>query len=87
MGDVGEDVFFVLGAEEGLGRHLHFGALDIGIPLDEVALIGKTYPRVAVHIYEGANHGFNCDHRPKYHAQAAKLSEERTLAHLESQLA
>ena len=29
MGDVGEDVFFVLGAEEGLGRHLHFGALDI----------------------------------------------------------
>ena len=66
---------------------LHFGALDTGIPLDEVALIGKTYPRVAVHIYEGADHGFNCDHRPKYHAQAAKLAEERTLALLETQLA
>ena len=34
-----------------------------------------------VHLYH-ANHGFNCDHRASYNAEAAKLARERTLAFL-----
>ena len=42
---------------------LHFGALDAAIPLDEVAKIGEQYPDVEIHVYEEADHGFNCDAR------------------------
>ncbi|MGH7804302.1 MAG: dienelactone hydrolase family protein, partial [Candidatus Binatia bacterium] len=31
-------------------------------------------------VYEGAGHGFMCDERPDYDAEAAKLAWERTLA-------
>jgi carboxymethylenebutenolidase len=34
---------------------------------------------VAVHVY-AADHGFNCDHRGSYDAEAARLARERTLA-------
>ncbi len=59
---------------------LHFGTLDASIPMDEVELIGKTYPEIAIHTYDGAGHGFNCDQRESYNPEAAKLAEERTLA-------
>jgi len=59
---------------------LHFGSLDAGIPMDEVELIGKTHPHVTMHVYEGADHGFNCEQRKSYNADAAKLAEQRTLA-------
>ena len=39
----------------------------------------KAHPDVEVHLYH-ANHGFNCDHRASYNAEAAKLARERTLA-------
>ena len=42
---------------------LHFGALDAAIPLDEVAKIGEQYPDVEIHVYDEADHGFNCDAR------------------------
>ena len=58
---------------------LHFGTLDAGIPMDEVELIGKTHPHVTIHIYEGADHGFNCEQRKSYNTKAAKLALERTL--------
>ncbi len=59
---------------------LHFGTADASIPKEEVELIGKTYPKIKIHTYEGADHGFNCDQRKQYNPQAAKLAEERTLA-------
>jgi carboxymethylenebutenolidase len=34
---------------------------------------------VQVHVY-AADHGFNCDHRGSYDAEAARLARERTLA-------
>jgi carboxymethylenebutenolidase len=40
---------------------------------------------VQVYIYP-ARHGFNCDHRAAYDAQAARLARERTLAFLAEQL-
>ncbi len=59
---------------------LHFGSLDASIPLDQVERIGHAHPRIAVHLYEGAEHGFNCDRRTQYNAEATALALERTLA-------
>ncbi|MCH8925258.1 MAG: dienelactone hydrolase family protein [Proteobacteria bacterium] len=58
---------------------LHFGSLDASIPLSEVERIDEAYPEVAVHVYEGADHGFNCDRRAQYNAEAAAQARERTL--------
>lgn len=57
---------------------LHFGELDSGIPLDGVAALTERYPEVDVHVYEGADHGFNCDVRASYHPEAAALAQQRT---------
>lgn len=66
---------------------LHFGALDAGIPLDGVAKIQPAHPDVAVHIYEGADHGFNCDVRASFNAEAAELARQRTMEFLSEHLA
>ena len=58
---------------------LHFGTLDASIPMDEVEAIRAAHPAVAVHVYAGADHGFNCDQRAQFHADSAKLAGERTL--------
>lgn len=57
----------------------HFGKKDHWIPLDTVEAFGKAHPEVEVHVYE-ADHGFNCDQRGSYNAEAAKLARTRTLA-------
>ena len=79
-GYYGANVKSYLGETPAVPLMLHFGTLDASIPLEEVALIAETHPAVAVHTYEGADHGFNCDRRQQYHAEAARLAEERTLA-------
>ena len=61
---------------------LHFGALDSAIPLDGVAKIAEQYPDVEIHVYEEADHGFNCDARATYHPESAALALDRTLAFL-----
>ena len=65
---------------------LHFGELDAGIPLDGVAKIQPAHPDVAVHVYEGADHGFNCDVRASFHAGAAEVARERTMTFLAEHL-
>jgi carboxymethylenebutenolidase len=59
---------------------MHFGAADPLIPLDAVETVRARYPDVPVHLYESAGHGFNCDARADYRADAAALALERTLA-------
>jgi carboxymethylenebutenolidase len=61
---------------------LHFGELDHGIPLDQVHAIAEAHPKVPVHVYEGADHGFNCDARPQYDARSAAIALGRTLEFL-----
>ena len=58
---------------------LHFGAQDPMIPLSDVEEVAAAHPGVAVHVYEGADHGFNCDARASYHPAAAELAQQRTL--------
>ena len=40
-------------------------------------------PEVDSHIYD-AGHGFNCDHRGQYDAEAAELAMARTLGFMDS---
>ena len=59
----------------------HFGEQDHAIPVDTVHAFAKAQPGVEVQIYP-AHHGFNCDHRAAYNAEAAALARQRTLAFL-----
>jgi carboxymethylenebutenolidase len=61
---------------------LHFGALDHAIPLDQVAAVAEAHPDVVVHVYDGADHGFNCDARSTYDARSAAIALGRTLEFL-----
>ena len=59
----------------------HFGERDHWIPMEGVRAFeaAQAAHGVQVHVY-GADHGFNCDHRGSYDADAARLARERTLA-------
>lgn len=57
----------------------HFAERDHWIPLEGVQAFAAAHPDVAVHTY-AADHGFNCDHRGAYDADAARVARERTLA-------
>ncbi len=66
----------------------HYGALDSNIPLSAVdkvraAVQGKD---AQVHVYEGAQHGFNCWARGSYHAASSALAHGRSLQFLAQHL-
>jgi len=68
---------------------MHFGALDSHIPLDAVKQIAETFEDnelVEIHVYEGAEHGFNCNHRDSYHQRAAAEAHGNTLVFLSEHL-
>jgi carboxymethylenebutenolidase len=60
----------------------HFGSEDVSIPLSDVEKLKAAHPESIVHVYEGAEHGFNCDQRSSYNPQAAELARQRTLEFL-----
>lgn len=60
----------------------HFGAQDKFIPPATIAAIRTADATGEFHVYEGANHGFGCDDRESYHAEATALAAERSLAFL-----
>ena len=67
-----------------------FGDEDGSIPVDDVErlraeLDGADVPAEVVR-YAGAEHGFHCDQRPSYHAEAATDAWARTLAWFEEHL-
>ena len=67
----------------------HYGALDTHIPPEAVAAAQNAFAgrdNAAFHIYEGADHGFNCWARPMYHQRAAALARGRTLQWLANHL-
>jgi carboxymethylenebutenolidase len=59
----------------------HYGALDANIPLSAVekvraAMQGRD---AQIHVYDSADHGFNCWARASYQAASAALAHGRTL--------
>ncbi len=65
--------------ERAIPLMLHFGTEDASIPLSDAEQVGEAHPEVAIHLYAGASHGFNCDRRSQYNAEAAAQARERTL--------
>ena len=63
----------------------HFGDQDHWIPMEGIEAFKKAHPEVEVHVYP-ANHGFNCDQRASFNAEAASVALGRSLAFLASQL-
>jgi carboxymethylenebutenolidase len=57
---------------------LHFGEHDQSIPMSDVEKVKQARPEVPIHLYN-AGHGFNCDERGSYNAEATKTALERTL--------
>lgn len=57
---------------------MHFGELDAHIPMSDVEAVKAAQPDVPVYVYN-ADHGFNCDHRGSYDADASATALARTL--------
>jgi carboxymethylenebutenolidase len=68
---------------------MHFGAEDSHIPLEAVKSIAERFDdneQVEIHVYAGAEHGFNCNHRASYHQRAAAEAHGNSLVFLSEQL-
>ena len=68
---------------------MHFGSADSHIPNEAVKAIAERFEgveSVEIHVYQGAEHGFNCNHRDSYHQRAAAEAHGHTLVFLSEQL-
>jgi len=57
----------------------NFGETDQSPTLAQAKEIAAAHPGITAHFYPGAAHGFNCDQRGSWNAEAAKLARSRTL--------
>jgi len=57
----------------------HFGEQDQSPTLEQAKQIAAAHPEITAHYYAGAGHGFNCDQRGSWNADAAKLARSRTI--------
>ena len=64
---------------------LHFGKLDQHIPKESIDAVQAANPEVTIFWY-GAGHGFNCNDRASYNAEAATLARARSLEFLKKHL-
>ena len=64
---------------------LHFGETDHSIPMTDVETVREKHPDMAIFVYP-AGHGFNCDQRPSYDPESAKLALERTMEFFQSKI-
>ena len=68
---------------------MHFGSADSHIPNEAVKAIAERFEgveSVEIHVYQGAEHGFNCNHRDSYNQRAAAEAHGHTLVFLSEQL-
>jgi carboxymethylenebutenolidase len=65
---------------------LHFGEKDAGIPLTDVETIKAKRPDVEIHVYPGAQHGFNCEERASYNKASADIARARSVEFLAKHL-
>jgi carboxymethylenebutenolidase len=64
---------------------LHFGKQDKHIPAEDVEKVHAAHPEVEIYWYD-AGHGFNCDARASYNAEAARVGRERSVEFLKRHL-
>lgn len=68
---------------------MHFGSVDSHIPNEAVQSIAERFEgndAVEIHVYQGAEHGFNCNHRSSYSQRPAAEAHGNTLVFLSEQL-
>ncbi|PFH10014.1 carboxymethylenebutenolidase [Collimonas sp. PA-H2] len=68
---------------------MHFGGADSHIPPEAVQTIAERFEDnddVEVHVYPGAEHGFNCSHRSSYNQRAAAEAHGNSLTFLSDHL-
>jgi carboxymethylenebutenolidase len=63
----------------------HFGKQDTHIPAADVEKLHEAHPGVEIYWYD-AGHGFNCEPRASYNAEAAKEARERSVVFLKTHL-
>jgi len=62
---------------------MHFGEQDASIPMSDVETIKKKRGGdCEIYVYPNAQHGFHCDERGSYNAEAAKSAWQRSMAFL-----
>lgn len=59
-----------------------WGETDASIPLEKAKEVAAAYKDQSHYFYPGAGHGFSCNQRGSFNAEAAKLAKERTLEFL-----
>ena len=64
----------------------HYGEMDKSFPMDAVEKVMAEQSEAEHFVYPGADHGFSCEARPQYNAEAAALAFERTLQFFEANL-
>lgn len=57
----------------------NFGETDHSPTLAQAKEIAAAHPEITAHYYPDAGHGFNCDQRGSWNADAAKLARSRTI--------
>lgn len=66
---------------------MHFGETDASIPMNDVDAIRAAQPKVEVHVYQGAGHGFGCDERGSFSKPDYELAQGRTVEFFAKHLA
>ncbi len=66
---------------------MHFGEKDASIPMTDVDAVRAVQPKVDVHVYIGAQHGFGCDERASFSKPDYETAQTRTLDFFKSKLA
>ena len=64
---------------------VHLGDTDARVTPEDGAALAERWPSAEFHRYP-AGHGFNCEHRADYSAEASELAWERTIAFLTATL-
>ena len=57
----------------------HYAATDQSFPMEAVEKVMAEQPEAEHYVYPGAEHGFSCDARPQYNAEATEVALQRTL--------
>ena len=65
---------------------MHFGETDQSIPMIDIEIIKQKRSDCEIYVYKGAGHGFHCDERGSYNADASKVAWERTTAFLKKHM-
>ena len=68
---------------------MHFGGSDSHIPADAVKAIAERFDgreEVEIHVYPGAEHGFNCNYRDSYNQRASVQAHGNSLIFLSENL-